>query len=170
MKRRKRTPGYSYRLVAVILAATCLVILGLLIFVPVPENNIPPGQGAGEGPGSTGSLQQGGGTAGGEADSSASYTPLASLESLIQSTRRRLEFTVLSPAETVPKGTLVFFNWADEEKGPWKVMVLDNKGVTMKEEEVTAPEFTLSSPTPGLYYWTVAREDKILHIGRLAVR
>jgi hypothetical protein len=103
-------------------------------------------------------------------DTSADYRPFLTLENLVGDATHRSKFKVLSPAETVPQGTLVVFRWTDDEGGPWKVMILDNRGRTLREEEVKDQEYTLSSPKPGLYYWTVAREDKIRHVGRVAVR
>ncbi len=172
MKRRTSKPGSLYRTAAIVLAAVCLAIIALLILVPVPGADDRHGQSANEGIAATGPSQSGGPSPGtpAEQDTSFAYRPFPSLESLIASTRQRIEFRVLSPAESVPRGTLVVFRWEDEGSGPWKVTVLDNRGNAIREEEVKSPDFTLSSPKPGLYYWTVAREDRVLHIGRVAVR
>src|SRR5512135_388296 len=171
MKRRTRMSGSFSRTAAIALAAVCLVIIALLILVPAPGSNGGSGESADEGNAARGPSQSGGaGRLEGGADTSSVYRPFASLESLIASTRQRIEFRVLSPAESVPRGTLVVFRWEDEGGGPWKVTVIDNRGNAIREEEVKSPDFTLSSPKPGLYYWTVAREDRVLHIGRVAVR
>ncbi len=173
MKRRTRTQASLTRTVAIVLGAVCLAIIALLILVPAPGGNGGPGQqadqsgGGPEQPKSPASPDQAGGAGG---DTSSPYRPFPSLESLIASTRQRIEFRVLSPAESVPRGTLVVFRWEDEGSGPWKVTVLDNRGNAIQEEEVKSPDFTLSSPKPGLYYWTVAQEDRVLHVGRVAVR
>ncbi len=173
MKRSTRKSGSPTRTVAIALAAVCLAIIALLILVPVPDNDGRPGHSTDQGGGVPGQSQSPGapgpeGSAG--EDTSQAYRPFPSLESLIAGARQRIEFRVISPSESVPRGTLVVFRWEDEGGGPWKVTVLDNRGNSIREEEVKSPDFTLSSPKPGLYYWTVAREDRVLHVGRVAVR
>ncbi len=161
---RKRKPSLPFtRVAAYALAGVCIVIIGLIVLIPGPAEHAPPNLPPAQQP--AGQPPQGQGQ-----DTSAVYRPLPSLEGLIASARKQVEFRALSPAETVPKGTLVVFRWEDNEKGPWKVTVLDNRGATVREEEVKEPDYTLSSPRPGLYYWTVAREDRLLHVGRVAVR
>jgi len=170
MKQPKKLSGPLSRAAVILLAAICLAIVCLIIFVPAPGEKSQADQSAGQGGGAGDFRQYGGPEGAAGRDTSTSYRPLATLESLIGSTRQRMEFRVLSPGETVARGTLVVFRWEDSEGGPWNVAVLDNRGVTVREEEVKAPDFTLSSPRPGLYYWTVSREDRLLHIGRVAVR
>lgn len=170
MKQPRKLSSPLSRAAVFVLAGICLAIVGLIIFVPPPGEKGLADHPA-EGGSAEGDLRHNGGPEGfAGADTSAPYRPLPTLESLIGSTRQRMEFRVLSPGETVPRGTLIVFRWEDNDGGPWKVAVLDNRGVAIQEEEVKAPDFTLSSPKPGLYYWTVSREDRLLHIGRVAVR
>jgi hypothetical protein len=171
---RKRLSRSSSRIVLGLLAALGLTILALLLFVPVPEED---GTGDQKGEPRIGvkseeakSQAVAGMNAKGGMDTAANYRPFPTLENLVGDATRRAKFRALLPGESVPRGTLVVFRWIDDEGGPWKVMILDNTGRTLREEEVKDPEYTLSSPRPGLYYWTVAREDKIRHVGRVAVR
>lgn len=173
MKRRTRKHSSPSRTVAIALAAVCLAIIALLILVPVPGNDGRQGHSTdldGAGPGQSQSPGAPGPAGSAGEDTSLAYRPFPSLESLIAGARQRIEFRVLAPPESVPSGTLVVFRWEDEGGGPWKVTVIDNRGNALREEEVKSPDFTLSSPKPGLYYWTVAREDRVLHVGRVAVR
>ncbi len=172
MNRRMKKSGSLTRTAAIALAAVCLAIIALLILVPVPDNDGRPGHSTDQGAGAPGQLQSPGVPGAGSAgeDTSQAYRTFPSLESLIAGARQQIGFRVLSPSESVPRGTLVVFRWEDEGGGPWKVTVLDNRGISIREEEVKSPDFTLSSPKPGLYYWTVAREDRVLHVGRVAVR
>jgi hypothetical protein len=173
-RRRGRKSQPAYRTAAILLASIGLTILGLLIFVPTPEREVQPNQTtvpehASKDPRAGVPVKVAQEPAGGK-DTAANYHPLPALEALIGSQPRRAQFRVLSPDETVAKEKLIFFRWNSERKGPWKVTILNNKGETLKEEEVKDPEYTLSSPKPGLYYWTVAREDELLHVGRVVVR
>jgi hypothetical protein len=172
--RRGRKSRPAYRTPAILLAAIGLMILGLLIFVPTPQRNVEPNEAAIPGHASknsrAGAAEKVDREPAGGKGSAATYYPLPALEALIGSQPRRVQFRVLSPDEIVEKGKLIVFRWNSEREGPWKVTILNNKGVTLKEEEVKDPEYTLSYPTPGLYYWTVAREDELLHVGRLVVR
>jgi hypothetical protein len=175
-RKRKRPPRRlsrsSSQIVLVLLAALGLTILALLLFVPVPEESGSGGPPRGARPGVTIGQPQAAaeGKTGSGRDTAENYRPFPTLENLVEDATQRARFRALSPGETVPQGTLVVFRWTDDDGGPWKVMILDNKGRTLREEEVKDPEYTLSSPKPGLYYWTVAREDRIRHVGRVAVR
>ncbi len=162
--RRKKTA--ASRTAAVALGAVGILLLALILFVPAPDSTRQPGEGSQN----AGSSPPGTTPAGQPGISDAAYRPLPALEALIGSLRRRAEFRVVSPGETAPKGTLIVFRWETELTGPWRVSILDNRGIALKEEEVKEPDYTLSSPKPALYYWTVAKQDTLLHAGRLSVR
>ena len=152
------------RIAAITLALIGLAILGLILFVPAPDGSTKPGQtGPAKNPGPSAARE-------GLPAMEPEYRPLHALEALIGSLPRRAEFRVVSPEESVAKGKLIVFRWLSEKGGPWKVTILNNKGITLKEEVAREPEYTLSSPKPALYYWTVAKEDTLLHAGRLKVR
>jgi hypothetical protein len=160
----------STRNAAIALGAVGITLLALILFVPAPDGTPRTGTTGPASAQTTGSPSPGTMPAGEVGSNQGAYRPLPALEALIGSLRRRAEFRVVSPGETAEKGTLIVFRWETELSGPWKVSILDNRGIALKEEDVTEPDYTLSSPKPALYYWTVAKEDTLLHAGRLSVR
>jgi hypothetical protein len=64
----------------------------------------------------------------------------------------------------------ILFSWKTSARGPWRVVVVDNRGTIIKEDEVLSAEFVLKGPiAPGLYYWKVIQNDELAHVGKFRV-
>jgi hypothetical protein len=99
----------------------------------------------------------------------ANFKPYEELEGLVGSELRGESFEVTSPEELSSRER-VSFGWKTAERGPWKLIVLDNGGKTVKECEVPSVPFVLEGPfKPGLYYWKVIRNDELAHVGKFRV-
>lgn len=100
----------------------------------------------------------------------ANYTPYEELEGLIGSEIRGEAFEAIRPGEHVAGRQDIHFSWKTTASGPWKVVVLNNRGTTIKEAEVLSTEFVLKGPiAPGLYYWKVIQNDELAHVGKFRV-
>jgi hypothetical protein len=100
----------------------------------------------------------------------ANFRPYAELEGLVGSELRGEFFEVTSPGEVLTKGRAITFSWKTAGTGPWKIIVLDNRGGIVKEAEVRSAAFVLEGPfRPGLYYWKVIQNDELAHVGKFRV-
>jgi hypothetical protein len=100
----------------------------------------------------------------------ANYMPNEELEGLIGSEIRGEAFEAIRPEEHVIGRQNILFSWKTTASGPWKVMVVNNRGTIIKEEEVLSAEFVLKGPiAPGLYYWKVIQNDELAHVGKFLV-
>ena len=99
----------------------------------------------------------------------ANFKPNAELEGLVGSELRGETFEVTSPGELSDRRAITFV-WKSAESGPWKIVILDNRGGIVREADVRAVPFALNGPfKPGLYYWKVIQNDELAHVGRFRV-
>ncbi len=103
-------------------------------------------------------------------DIAGNFKPYEELEGLVGSELRGESFNVTSPGERLTNGGAVTFDWNTSERGPWNLVVLDNRGNTVRQTEVQSTPFVLEGPfRPGLYYWKVIRDDELAYVGKFRV-
>jgi hypothetical protein len=96
----------------------------------------------------------------------ANFRPYEELEGLVGSELRGESFEVTSPGELSDRRAITF-SWKTAGSGPWKIVVLDNRGGIVEEAEVRSVPFVLNGPfRPGLYYWKVIQNDELAHVGK----
>ena len=101
----------------------------------------------------------------------ARFTESPELEDLVQSTVRSEETTIQTPANgsTVRSGAT--FSWTTSVHPPFELSVLDNQRHTVRSYRVPTTQFVLrDSLEAGLYYWKLAAEGDLLHVGKFIVR
>ncbi len=102
-------------------------------------------------------------------DIAANFKPYEELEGLVGSELRGESFEVNSPGELSDRQA-VKFSWKTAGSGPWKIVVLNNRGDIVKEAEIRSASFVLEGPfKPGLYYWKVIQNDELAHVGKFRV-
>jgi hypothetical protein len=93
------------------------------------------------------------------------------LEDLVQSTLRSEETTIRTPANGSTVRTGAKFSWTTSAHPPFELSVLDNQRHTVRSYHVPATEFVLrDSLGAGLYYWKLAADGDLLHVGKFIVR
>ncbi len=103
------------------------------------------------------------------AEIASNFTPYAELEGLVGSEVRGESFEVLSPGEAAGR-TRITFAWRTTGAGPWKLVLVDNRGGIVREAEVQSTPFVVDGAfRPGLYYWKVIRNDELEHVGKFRV-
>ncbi len=103
-------------------------------------------------------------------DVAANFRPYEELEGLVGSELRGESFNVTSPGERLTNRDGVTFDWNTSERGPWRLVVLDNRGNTVRQTNVQSTPFVLEGPfRPGLYYWKVIRDDELAHVGKFSI-
>ena len=103
------------------------------------------------------------------------FESLAEYELLIGSGTRSDQFKLISPHVNVsiPTGTEIIFKWLNEDK---KILIsivfLDNHGITVSETGLNqASSYVLKTKgfKPGLYYWKIMADDKMVIMGKLTI-
>jgi hypothetical protein len=60
--------------------------------------------------------------------------------------------------------------WKTAIPGPWRIVLVDNRGKSVKDRKADGNELSLPDPlSPGLYYWKVLRNDELMYVGRFRV-
>jgi hypothetical protein len=99
----------------------------------------------------------------------ANFKPYEGLEGLIGSETRGTSFEAMSPGGFSGRHA-VTFAWRTSGDGPWKLVVVNNRGSVVKEATVRSTPFVLEGPfRPGLYYWKVIQNDELAHVGKFRV-
>jgi hypothetical protein len=89
----------------------------------------------------------------GSAEIAANFKPYDELEGLIGSEIRGASFEVMSPGGS-SGGRAITFDWKTSGDGPWRLVLVNNRGSVVKEAEVRSTPFVVEGPfRPGLYYW-----------------
>jgi hypothetical protein len=93
------------------------------------------------------------------------------LEDLVQSTVRSEETSVHTPANGATVRSGARFSWTTSAHPPFELTVLDNQRHTVRSYRMATTQFVLrDSLEAGLYYWKLAAEGGLLHVGKFIVR
>jgi len=163
-------PPAAYRIAALIVAA--IGIVALLQFFGKPDSPVRQSPQLASAPRTTESTPARAvpsAERAGQGEIAASFKPSEEMEGLIGSELRGESFAVTSPGE-VSNRRAITFSWKTAGIGPWKVVVLDNRGRIVKEAEVRSVPSVLNGPfKPGLYYWKLIQNDELAHVGKFRV-
>ena len=81
------------------------------------------------------------------------------------------EIEFISPAMGEKIDGKIQFSWQTELTGPYKIIVLSNKGKEVEEINTNEKTYLYENQlSPGLYYWKFSIDDKWLYTGKFIVK
>lgn len=98
------------------------------------------------------------------------YIPSAFHEKLLKNTYRSEQTEVVSPiiGQIFQKGEKIHFIWDPDSL--LNLVIMDNKGNILTEEEVNSSFQLIVELSPGLYYWQIENDDESLYTGKFEVK
>jgi len=100
----------------------------------------------------------------------ANFEPLPLYESMVAQDYRSYGVEVLAPGVGIEIHDGVTFEWEIRYSDPLIVTILNNHGDHIHQNTITETTYRFDNfPEPGLYYWRLETEQRLLYVGKFVV-